>query len=665
MVIKMLNDLSLLMKDLTLIVLLAPLLGCLIAGLLGYKIGKFWTSFFTILLMAVSLGVSIYFILKMSVFDPQVKAYHVHLYRWASVTNINFDVGFLVDRLTCYMLIVVTFVSFLVHVYSIGYMKDDPGYQRFFCYISGFTFAMIALVLADNFLLLFFGWEGVGLASYLLISFWYHKDSALNAGLKAFIVNRVGDLGFLLGIALVLMYTNSLDYQIVFNHMPGLFKNSEIVSLYPGGPFVNVISLMCILLFIGAMGKSAQMPLHVWLEGSMEGPTPISALIHAATMVTAGVYMVARLSPMFEYSGTALNLVLIIGSATCFFMGLIAIVQTDIKKVIAYSTLSQLGYMMAAEGASAFSLGLFHLMTHAAFKALLFLAAGSVIIGMHHEQDMRKMGGLRKHMPVTYICFLIGALSLAAIPPFAGFFSKDLIIEAVQNSHFPFTPIASFFVVAGAMITALYTFRMFFMVFHGKERLSAKHKAHIKESPVSILIPLIALSIPAAIIGILFFDPIMHHFFHDDLKLFTKNDIVSVFAKDYPSAWAFFAHSFVTLPFWLAILGIFIMWICHVISPDLPKKISSAFSQIYLILKKKFFIDDINDILFTKGAHLLSKLFSFVGDKLIIDGVFVNGSARSVGFISKLVRSLQTGYLYQYSFVMLLGLIIILISVIV
>ena len=660
----MVHDVSVLMKTLTLVLLFSPLLGSLIAGFLGYKIGRAWTSWITILLMAVSLLISIYFMLLMTVLDPKITAYEIHFYRWTNITAIHLDIGFLVDRLTCYMLIVVNFVSFFVHIYSIGYMDDDDGYQRFFCYISGFTFAMMSLVLANNFLLLFFGWEGVGLVSYLLISFWYYKDAATNAGLKAFIVNRVGDLGLLLGIALVLMYTNSLDYQTVFSYIPALSKSSAVISLYPGGPQVHVVTLMCVLLFIGAMGKSAQIPLHVWLEGSMEGPTPISALIHAATMVTAGVYLVARLSPMFEYSIPAMSLVLILGSATCFFMGLIGIVQHDIKRVIAYSTLSQLGYMMAGEGASAFSLGLFHLMTHASFKALLFLAAGSVIVGMHHEQDMRKMGGLRKYMPVTYICFLIGSLSLAAVPPFSGFYSKDLIIEAVQNCNFPGSSIATFFVVGGAMVTALYTFRMFFMVFHGKERLSPEHKAHIKESPISILVPLVALSIPAAIVGLLFFDPIMHHFFHDDLKLFPKYDIVSVFAKDYPSSWAFFAHSFDTLPFWLAIFGIFIMWISYVIWPRLPEILCSMFKQVYYILRKKFFIDDINDVVFTKGAHLLSRFFSFVGDKLIIDGIFVNGSARSVGLLGKIVRTFQSGYLYQYAFVMLFGLIIILISVI-
>ena len=382
------------------------------------------------------------------------------------------------------------------------------------------------------------------------------------------------------------MYTNTLDFKEIFAMMPGFAKAGATISLYPGGPTVNVITLMCVLLFIGAMGKSAQIPLHVWLEGSMEGPTPISALIHAATMVTAGVYLVARFSPMFEYSVPAMSLVLILGSATCFFMGLIGVVQIDIKRVIAYSTLSQLGYMMSGEGASAFSLGLFHLMTHASFKALLFLSAGSVILGMHHDQDMRNMGGLRRYMPVTYICFLVGALSLAAIPPFSGFYSKDLIIEAVQHCNFPGSDIATFFVVGGAMVTALYTFRMFFMVFHGETRMSDEAKAHMKESPISVLIPLIALSIPAFGVGFMFFKPLMNHFFQNDLFLFPKNDVVSVFAKDYPSAWAFFAHSFTTLPFWLAIFGIFIMWLSYVAYPKLPGILTSMFKSTYFIVKK-------------------------------------------------------------------------------
>ena len=651
-------------KLLSLVLLLAPALGCLIAGFFGKKIGRAAVSWVTIILVGVSLALAIYFMALMTAIHPEVKAYNFNVYNWVDVTSIHFRIGFLIDRLTCYMMIVVTFVSFFVHIYSIGYMDDDPGYTRFFCYISGFTFAMLSLVLANNFLLLYFGWEGVGLVSYLLIGFWFHREKSNVASIKAFIVNRVGDLGFLLGIALVLMYTNSLDYQTVFGFIPGFAKHSATVALYPSGPRVDVITLMCILLFVGAMGKSAQIPLHVWLEGSMEGPTPISALIHAATMVTAGVYMVSRLSPMFEFSVPAMSMILVLGSATCFFMGLIGLVQMDIKRVIAYSTLSQLGYMMAGEGASAFSLGLYHLMTHASFKALLFLAAGSVILGMHHEQDMRKMGGLRKYMPVTYICFLVGALSLAAIPPFSGFYSKDLIIEAVQHCDFPGADIATFFVVGGAMVTALYTFRMFFMVFHGETRMSDEAKSHMKESPVSVLIPLIALAIPAFAAGFMFFGPLTHHFFQNDLFLFPRNDIITVFAKDYPSAWAFLVHSFTTLPFWLAISGIFIMWLSYVAYPKIPGILASRFKSAYFAVGKKFFVDDVYDYFLTKPFHALSKIFWFVGDHLIIDGVLVNGSVRAMRFIGRAVGSLQTGYIYQYAFVMLIGLIVILIAVI-
>ena len=651
-------------ESIILILLLSPLVGCLIAGLFGKILGKACTSVITISLVGVSLLLAVYCMLELAYYHPEISSYNIHAYEWAFVSTIHFNIGFLVDRIAAYMMIVVTFVSFLVHIYSIGYMKEDPGYTRFFCYISGFTFAMLALVLANNFLLLYFGWEAVGLVSYLLIGFWFKKESANVASMRAFLVNRVGDLGFLLGIALVLMYTTSLDYNTVFGHIPNISATSQDVPLYPTGPEVDVVTLMCVLFFIGAMGKSAQIPLHVWLEGSMEGPTPISALIHAATMVTAGVYMVARLSPMFEYSDFALNLVLIIGSATCFFMGLIALVQFDIKRVVAYSTLSQLGYMIAAEGASAFSFSLFHLMTHAGFKALLFLAAGSVILGMHHEQDMRKMGGLRKYMPVTYVCFLIGSLSLVALPPFAGFYSKDLIIKAIENSDLAGSGIASFFVVGGALLTSLYTFRMFFMTFHGKPRMDDHTKAHLKESSISVLIPLVVLAIPSFAAGFMFFDPIMHDFFKADLLVLPQNDMISVFAKHYSSPWDFLVKSMSGLPLILALIGIIIAWVCYIAAPNLPKFIISKFNWVYEVLVQKFTFDILYDVVLVNIGHILSRAFAFIGDKIIIDWFFVEGTAKSVKFMSKMVKSLQTGYIYQYTFVMLVGLIIVLCAVV-
>ena len=651
-------------KSIVLILLLSPLVGCLVAGFFGKVLGKFGASLVTILLVGVSLVLSVFCMLQLAYYHPEISSYNIHAYEWALVSSIHFNIGFLVDRITAYMMIVVTFVSLCVHVYSIGYMKEDAGYTRFFCYISGFTFAMLALVLANNFLLLYFGWEGVGLVSYLLIGFWFKKESANVASIRAFLVNRIGDLGFLLGIALTLMYATSLDYNVVFAHIPNFASAHRVTSLYPGGPNVDVITLMCILFFIGAMGKSAQVPLHVWLEGSMEGPTPISALIHAATMVTAGVYMVARLSPMFEYSDFALNLVLIIGSSTCFFMGLIAVVQFDIKRVIAYSTLSQLGYMIAAEGASAFSYSLFHLMTHAGFKALLFLAAGSVILGMHHEQDMRKMGGLAKYMPVTYICFLIGALSLVAFPPFAGFYSKDLIIEAIEHSNLPGSGVASFFVVGGAFLTALYTFRMFFMTFHGKPRMDEHTKSHLKESSFSVLLPLLVLAVPSVAAGFMFFNPIMHGFFNDDLLVLAKHDVVSGFAQQFTSPWVFLSESITSLPLILAVSGTFLAWVCYILYPCLPNKFISMFKWVHVVLMRKFMLEVLYDVVLAKASHFLARFFAFFGDKVVIDWFFVEGSARSVKFIGKMVKSLQTGYIYQYTFVMLVGLIVVLFAVV-
>lgn len=636
-------------------VLLAPLVGGLIAGLFGRQIGRAGAHWTTIILVAVSFALSIY-VAKLVIVDGV--AVNSTIFNWAVVGHINFSVGFMIDRLTVFMMVVVNFVSLLVHVYSIGYMADDKGYQRFFSYISVFTFAMLSLVMANNFLLLFFGWEAVGLVSYLLIGFWFNKESANYASLKAFIANRVGDLGFLLGLAGVLMYFGTLDYQTVFNAIPAFVQKDLAIHVF-GGAYWSALTVICVMLFIGAIGKSAQIPLHIWLEGSMEGPTPISALIHAATMVTAGVFMVARLSPMFEYSQAALSTVLIIGAATCFFMGLIGIVQNDIKRIIAYSTLSQLGYMMAAQGASAFSFGMFHLMTHAAFKALLFLAAGSVILGMHHEQDIRKMGGLAKHMPVTYVCMLIGALALAAVPPFAGFYSKDLIIEAVGHSSIYGHSFAYFLLVAGTFVTALYTFRLFFVVFHGKARHEGGHHPH--ESPWTVLLPLILLAIPSVLAGFLFFLPALNNFFGSAITVRPQYDVVSYFQTVYQSPWQFLGEAFTTLPLWLGLAGIAVAWLCYVAYPRIPEILGSKCQWFYKLLVKKYWIDDAYDVVFGGGARLLGVLFAQVGDALIIDKGGVDGSAKLTGKAGDLLRRLQTGYLYHYALAMILGLLLLLI----
>lgn len=634
-------------------ILLSPLLGSLIAGFIGKWMGKRWTHGITIGLMVVSFLCAV-LVAKCVILNGA--HYNQMLYTWGAVGNFKMSVGFLVDHMTAFMMLVVTFVSLMVHIYSIGYMDGDPGDIRFFSYISGFTFAMLSLVLANNFLLLYFGWEGVGLVSYLLIGFWFKRESANYASLKAFIANRVGDLGFLLGIAVVFMYVGSINYMPVFHAIPALAKHHDMIHLW-GSHYVSVITLACLLLFAGAVGKSAQIPLHLWLEGSMEGPTPISALIHAATMVTAGVYMVARLSPMFEYSAISLAVVMIVGAATCFFTGIVGVVQTDIKRVVAYSTLSQLGYMIAATGVSAFSIGLFHLMSHAAFKALLFLAAGSVIIAMHHEQDMKYMGGLRKYMPVTYICLLIGCLALCAIPPFAGFYSKDLIIEAVGLSKLPGHAVASFFVTGGAFITALYTFRMFFLVFHGKERMLQKHRQHMKESHWTILLPLILLAIPATLAGLWFFEPSLHNFFGKAVLVLPQYNIVGQLAKAYPTAWSFTLHAFKTLPFWLAISGIVVAWIFYVGFPQLPVLVTKYFRWIHVLIVNKFFFDAPVEWFCAKTTQLLGHLFWRVGDNLLIDRGCVNGSAKIVRRVGVIMRRFQTGYLYHYAFVMVIGLV--------
>jgi NADH-quinone oxidoreductase subunit L len=586
------------------------------------------------------------------------EAENISVYTWAVTDGLRMEVGFLVDRLTALMMCVVTFVSLMVHIYTIGYMREDPGYQRFFSYISLFTFAMLMLVMSNNFLQLFFGWEAVGLVSYLLIGFWFKKETAIFANLKAFLVNRVGDFGFLLGIAGVVMFTGSLDYATVFGQAESIAgQNIEVLQ---GTPW-NAMTVICILLFIGAMGKSAQAPLHVWLPDSMEGPTPISALIHAATMVTAGIFMVARMSPLFELSTTALGFVIVIGSITAFFMGLLGIIQNDIKRVVAYSTLSQLGYMTVALGASAYSAAIFHLMTHAFFKALLFLAAGSVIIAMHHEQDIRKMGGIKKYMPITYWTSLVGSLALIGFPGSSGFFSKDLLIEAVRDSHWQGQGavywIAYLSVLLGVFITALYTFRMFFLVFHGEERMDAETKSHLHEPSAVVTVPLILLAIPSAIIGWFTVGPVLFgDYFGDAIFVSESKDIIGHMAHAWHGSLALLTHSVRTPVFWLATCGVIAAWFLYLKRPDIPEMIKTRLSGIYNVLDRKYYFDDLWIKGFAGGGRAIGQFLWKKGDQMIIDDILVNGTARTVVRLAGFVRQIQTGYLYTYAFAMIIGL---------
>jgi NADH-quinone oxidoreductase subunit L len=650
------------MQTLYLIVPLAPLVGAVIAGLFGKAIGRVGAHSVTIL------GVAISFLASLAVFqDVQAgNSFNGTVYTWLTTGNISLEIGFLIDRLTAVMMLVVTFVSLMVHIYTIGYMADDPGYQRFFSYISLFTFSMLMLVMSNNFLQLFFGWEAVGLVSYLLIGFWYTRESAIYANLKAFLVNRVGDFGFLLGIGLVLAYFGTLDYQQVFQSAPRLAEHN--ITLIDGHPW-PLMAVICILLFIGAMGKSAQFPLHVWLPDSMEGPTPISALIHAATMVTAGIFMVARMSPLFELSDIALSFVMVIGAITALFMGFLGVIQNDIKRVIAYSTLSQLGYMTVALGASAYSVAIFHLMTHAFFKALLFLAAGSVIIGMHHDQDIRNMGGLRKYMPITWITSLIGSLALIGTPFLSGFYSKDSIIEAVQLSNLPGSGFAYFAVVAGVFVTAFYSFRMYFLVFHGKERFRNAHAHHHDgegeshghhqpphETPWVVTLPLILLAIPSLVIGYLTIEPMLYgDWFGHAIQVAERHGAMHELASEFHGAAAMALHSLTSLPFLLAAAGVALSWFFYMKRPDIPAALRQRFSLIYLILEKKYGFDDFNDWFFAGGARLVGGRLWRWGDVAAIDGWVVNGSARMVGKIAGVVRQLQSGYIYHYAFAMIIG----------
>ncbi len=643
--------------QLLLLALLTPLLGALLSGLFGSVLKVPGTNWTTIPLLAVSLGISIYLFLYFCEMNPA--AYVWNLYTFGLFDQLQFNIGFLIDRMTVFMMVVVTFVSFLVHVYSMGYMQGDSGYCRFFSYISGFTFAMLALVMANNFLLLFFGWEGVGLFSYLLIGFWFHREAANYASLKAFIANRVGDLGFLLGLAMVLAYFGTLDYQTSFAMAPHL--SQVTVNLF--GYSINMITVTVILLFIGAIGKSAQIPLHIWLEGSMEGPTPISALIHAATMVTAGVFMVARLSPLFEFSNAALSVVLIIGALTCFFMGVLGLVQTDIKRVVAYSTLSQLGYMMAAQGASAYAVGMFHLMSHAAFKALLFLAAGSVIVAMHHEQDMRKMGGLGRKMPITYVCMLIGALALCGVPPFSGFFSKDMIIDAVHDSVIPGHEFAFILVGAAALITALYTFRMFFMVFHGKPRMTPEEYAHVKESPWTITLPLLILAIPSVFAGMFFMHADLNGFFGSSIFVAPNHPVMTELQGLYQTPWQFFVENAQDWPCLLAFLGIILSYLAYLRFPKIPALLARGLPFLRTLLVQKYYIDSAYDYFFTGLARLFGLVSYRLGDVFLIDRSCVEGPAKGFVNLGALFKKWQTGFLYHYTLAMVTGVFVILLLI--
>jgi NADH-quinone oxidoreductase subunit L len=685
--------------NLLLAVPLAPLAGSAIAGLLGTKffgnvVGRKVSHTATIAGVFIAMVISI-----MTLMDVLGGAtFNGDVYTWMTIGSMKMTVGFQIDALSAMMMCVVTSVSLMVHIYTIGYMAEDEGYNRFFSYISLFTFSMLMLVMSNNFLQLFFGWEAVGLVSYLLIGFWYTRPTAIFANMKAFLVNRVGDFGFILGIGLLLAATGTMNYGETFA------KAHDLAGMTVPGLGWPLLTAACICLFIGAMGKSAQFPLHVWLPDSMEGPTPISALIHAATMVTAGIFMVSRMSPLFELSDTALSFIIVIGSITALFMGFLGIIQNDIKRVVAYSTLSQLGYMTVALGVSAYNVAVFHLMTHAFFKALLFLGAGSVIIGMHHDQDMRNMGGLRKYMPITWITSLLGSLALIGTPFFAGFYSKDSIIEAVHESHLWGSGFAYFAVIAGVFITAFYSFRMYFLVFHGEERFGKAHAhdhhddhahhadnqgaegkdptalheatAHHEEeeeddhghhglapgqkpheSPLVVTLPLILLAIPSVIIGFFAIKPMLYGGFFD--KVITINaerhPAMEKLAEEFHGPLQMALHGFTSLPFWLALAGVVAAYYCYMINPRVPAWFYDKLRPIHTLLDNKYYMDKFNEVVFAGGARGVGKALWQVGDRVLIDGLVVNGSAKLVGWFSTVVRTFQTGYIYHYAFVMILG----------
>ena len=670
--------------SLYLAIALAPLLGAVLAGLfgtgfLGRQIGRRASHMITIALVAFSAVGSVLVLLDVL----NGLRYDGTVYTWMMLGQAKLEIGFLIDPLSALMMVVVTSVSLMVHIYTIGYMSEDPGYQRFFSYISLFTFSMLMLVMANNMVQLFFGWEAVGLVSYLLIGFWYTKPTAIFANMKAFLVNRVGDFGFALGIGLLFAYAGTMHYGDIFKQAGDLAKET-----LPGTSWM-LVTVACICLFIGAMGKSAQVPLHAWLPDSMEGPTPISALIHAATMVTAGIFMVARFSPIFELSDVALSFIIIIGAIGALFLGILGIIQTDIKRVVAYSTLSQLGYMTVALGASAYSVAIFHLMTHAFFKALLFLGAGSVIIGMHHDQDIRNMGGLRKYMPITWITFLIGTLALVGTPFFSGFYSKEHIIEAAAASTVWGSGFAQYATLIGVFVTSLYSFRVYFLVFHGKERFDTSgghahhaadthgdqaHKDHAAhqdhahddhghhggtphESPWVVTLPLVLLAIPSVIAGAFLCDFLLFGgYFKDTIVVLAQHPAMATMAKTWHGWVAYSLHAFVTVPFWLMIAGAVVAWYCYLINPKVPAAIQSKLKLINCVLENKYFFDWFYEQVIARGSRMLGKGLWQKADRGLIDGLLVNGSAKVVGMIAAVTRRLQTGYIYHYAFAMIIGL---------
>ena len=638
--------------QLSLLVVIAPLIGSIVVGLFGRLISKSAAHVLTIGGVTISLvaSVMVFYQMWQIQFEPQ----NFSVYQWALVGNFSLEIGFLIDSLTAIMMVVVTSVSLMVHIYTIGYMHDDPGYKRFFSYISLFTFSMLMLVMSNNFLQLFFGWEAVGLVSYLLIGFWYTKPTAIHANLKAFLVNRVGDFGFLLGIAAIAIYMSSLDYSDIFALAPEMI--SQVISINEDIQF-PLLTFICIALFIGAMGKSAQVPLHVWLPDSMEGPTPISALIHAATMVTAGIFMVARMSPLFELSETALLVIMVIGATTAFFMGLVAIVQDDIKKVVAYSTLSQLGYMTVALGVSAYSLAIFHLYTHAFFKALLFLAAGSVIIAMHHEQDIRKMGGLWKRMPITYITSLIGTLALIGFPGFSGFFSKESIIEAVHFSEMPGSEYVYWMVLSGVFITAFYSLRLFILVFHGKPRMTEEQYLHVHETPKVVTVPLMLLAVCSVIAGYVIGPLIYGEYFLNSIYVSAEHTVMAQMAEHFQGVKYMITHGFMVMPFYLLLAGVLLAFLCYSWLPSLPNLLSPLLTIPKRILLEKYGFDWLYIKGFARLGVRMGEFVSSLGDRIIIDGLLVNGTANLVRSTSSQLRKIQSGYLFQYAFSMIIGLI--------
>ena len=656
------------MKSIYLLIVLLPLIGALLAGFAPQRLGRAGAHWVTSLSVGLSCALSI--VVLIGLMRGTVAPFNETIYTWMFTGGIHFEIGFLVDRLTAMMMVVVTFVSLMVHIYTIGYMADDAhnwpadsgagrhAYQRFFSYIALFTFAMLMLVMANNFLQLFFAWEAVGLVSYLLIGFWLNRPTAIFANLKAFLVNRVGDIGLLLGIAVILLSFGSLNYTEVF---AALHANPDQTITIIGGVEWQVVTLAAILLFIGAMGKSAQAPLHVWLPDSMEGPTPISALIHAATMVTAGIFLVARMSPLYEYSETALSVILVIGALTALFLGLIGVIQTDIKRVVAYSTLSQLGYMVVALGASAYAAAVFHLMTHAFFKALLFLAAGSVIIAMHHKQDMREMGGLWRHMPITWACMLLGTLALIGFPAFSGYFSKDGIILAVAESERAGAGFAYLCVLAGVFVTALYSFRLLFLVFHGKPRMDAHTRSHLHECPRVVTVPLMLLAIPSVLIGYVTVGPMLFGgWFGDAITVLPANDVLASIGERYPTATALVGHGFVALPLYLALAGAVTAFVFYLWKPELPGRLQAALPAVHRVLDNKYGFDALYINGFAGGGQALGRFFWKVTDMRIIDGMLVNGTARLIGRVAAGLRRTQTGMLYHYAFVMIIGLLVML-----